>query len=297
MRTLVTGATGYLGSLLTRHFLEEGYEVHALLRRSSDETAVPLGAEIHRHDGTAEGTLRVVRTVRPDWLLHLAAEQTPDPDPDTVDSLVEANVLLGTQLAYACARVGVSAFVNTGTQWQHLDSEGYRPTTLYAATKQALVDILAYFADAEGLPAITLELPGTYGPHDTRRKVLDLLIDAQRSGRVLEMSPGDQVMDLVHVDDVIAGFVRAARTIDEDPSRAGSTFALHASEMPTLRELVTILEEVTGVAVPVRFGALPYRDRELMQPSATLTLPGWHPQIGLHEGVRQLASSSNGATR
>lgn len=294
VRALVTGATGYLGSHLAKHLIAEGHEVHALLRASSQDALAPAGAVLQRYDGTARDALRVVDSVRPNRVFHLAANQSTRPTPEDVDALVEANVLFGTQLAYACARVGVSAFVNTGTHWQKLDSHEFRPTTLYAATKQSLVDVLAYFADAESLPAITLELPATYGPGDPRGKVLDLLIDAVQSGETLDMSPGEQVMDLVHVDDVSAGFIQAARAIEGDPSLAGSTFALHGSEQPTLREIIDLVAGVSGSSPLVNLGALPYGVRELMRPTATPTLPGWSPRVDLATGIREVISARPG---
>ena len=52
------------------------------------------------------------------------------------------------RLVEALAQGGCGTFVNTGSAWQHVDGEPYRPKSLYAATKQAFEDIVHFYAGA-----------------------------------------------------------------------------------------------------------------------------------------------------
>ena len=100
--------------------------------------------------------------------------------------------------------------MNTGSYSQHYGGRAYSPVSLYAATKQAFQDILQFYCEVRGLRAVTLELPDTYGPDDKRPKLFSLLDRVARSGETLQMSPGEQLLDLLHVDDVVHGYEVAA---------------------------------------------------------------------------------------
>jgi nucleoside-diphosphate-sugar epimerase len=208
--------------------------------------------------------------------------------------LVATNVGFGAQVAEALARTTRVPLVNVATAWQHFEGRPSSPTSLYAATKQAFAEILEYYRQVEGLPVATVELFDTYGPGDTRPKIVNLLLDAARDGTALDMSPGEQLIDLLHVSDA----VRALRLVGEEvvAGRAsGETFAARSGHPVTLRELVALIADVTGRDVPVNFGARPYRAREMMTSwSSPGPPPGWTPRVTLRDGLRELLTSSRG---
>jgi nucleoside-diphosphate-sugar epimerase len=285
-RCVVTGATGFLGGALAAHLAAAGHEVACVVRPGSDRAALPAGVAVAEHDGTAAGMRAIVAGARPETVFHLASLFLAEHRPDDVDALVTSNVAFGTQLAEACAQHGVGRLVNAGTSWQSFEGPGYRPVNLYAATKQAFEDVLAYYADATPLRAITLRLFDTYGPSDPRRKLLRILRDAVRTGEPLAMSPGEQLLDLVHVDDVVAAFAAAADRLAAGAVAGHEVYGVSSGERLTLRELVALVGEVAGRPLEVEFGGRPYRAREVMRPwEPGAALPGWAPRVGLREGL------------
>ena len=288
-RALVTGAAGFIGGRLARLLLAEGWEVHALLgsacRREALADVKDL-VRLHDHDGSTEGMLALVAGARPDVVFHLASLFLSEHRPDQVEELVRSNVLLGTQLLEALAACGGGRFLNTGTSWQHFGTPDYRPVNLYAATKQAFEDVLAYYAEAQGIAALTLKLYDTYGPGDPRRKLIRILFEAARSGEPIQLSPGEQVIELLHVDDAARAYALAAHLLlaGEVPTRAAY---LLPGERLSLRDLVDRMSRATGREIRARWGGRPYRAREVMEPVGQgRPLPGWTPRIGLYEGLR-----------
>lgn len=297
-RALVTGATGFVGSHLAMHLLAQGWDV-AYVRRPGSRTPAWWGERAERlhaytHDGTTEGMRAIVEQAAPDVVFHLASLFISEHAPEQVAPLIEANVLFGAQLLEATSAVGVSALVNTGTAWQHFGGTAeYRPVNLYAATKQAFEDVLAYYADARGLRAVTLELTDTYGPHDERGKLFALLARTAASGETLAMSPGEQLIDLVHADDVVRAFALAAdRALALAPG-ATERFSVTSGEPLPLQELVVRYERATGRRVRVEWGGREYRAREVMRPYAGAPLPGWSPEVPLDAGLAQLAEEGS----
>lgn len=295
-KVLVTGGTGFVGEALVRALVGDAVEVIALVREGSDTARLQtLGARLRvvRHDGTTEQLADLLIAERPDLVFHVASLFLADHQPADVEALVGANVLFSTQLVEAMCAAGCMHMVNVGTVWQHYHVHEYRPVNLYAATKQAFRDILAYYHDARGVSCLTLKLPDTYGPGDRRKKLLALLFGLLKSGESLEMSPGEQRLSLVHVDDVVNGLRHAGQLLLSGERPVLDDYVLPGDTL-TLRDLVSLLERLAQRPLRVNWGGRPYRSREVMFPTLDCNprLPGWQQTISLEDGLRRLLAAS-----
>jgi len=288
-RALVTGATGYIGSNLVRRLLADNWSVHVVVRPLSD--LAPLSAarhaiHVHEYDGTTKGMIRLVEDAAPDVVFHLASLFLAQHKPEDVASLISSNVLFSTQLVEAMMANQVFYLINTGTSWQHYCDADYNPVNLYAATKQAFEDILAYYVEAQGLKVTTLALFDTYGAGDPRPKLISLLWETAMEQKPIAMSPGEQLIDLVHVNDVMDAFSLAADLIVRQQV-GHERYGISSGIPMRLIDLVTAFEKATGCAkLPIEWGGRPYRAREVMVPwKSYKTMPGWIPRIPFAEGV------------
>ena len=225
---------------------------------------------------------------KPDVVFHLASLFLSDHRPQDVQDLVASNILLSAQLTEAMTGSGANRLVNAGTSWQHFNTGDYRPVNLYAATKQAFEDILAYYHDALGLSCITLKLYDTYGPGDRRLKLINILLDAIAAKEPLALSPGHQEIELSHLDDITAAFAIAAQRLLDAPAPLQEAFLLNGERL-TVRALVARLETIAGRELRATWGGRDYRPREVMNPVASegRCLPGWRPEKDLDEALRE----------
>lgn len=295
MRLLVTGGSGFVGGHVLRGMADDGHAVAAVVRGGSDTSRLDTRAQVLVHDGSTEGLHALVAGFRPDAVLHIASKFVAQHQPADIDPLIEANLRFGCQLLDAMSRSGVDALVDFGTSWQHFhtapdEPQAYHPVSLYAATKQAFQDLIRFYAEARGLRALTLKLSDTYGPGDTRAKVIALLNRISASGETLAMSPGDQTFNLSHVDDVVGGVRVALARVTAAPAGTVESWAVRGEEQMTLRDFVQLYREVTGRAVDIEWGKRPYRDREVMKPWLGPLLPGWRQRVPLREGLAALVA-------
>jgi len=284
-RALVTGATGFVGAHLTRTLADHGWDVSALVLPMPDVARLDPRVTPLELDGSTERVIECVRTAAPDVVFHLASLFIAEHTSEQVKPLIEANVLFGAQLLEAMTVAGCDALVNTGTSWQHYDDADYDPVCLYAATKQAFEDLALYYSNARGIRVQTVRLFDTYGPADPRPKLFHALRTAAAEGRALEMSAGDQRIDLVYIDDIVKAFeVAAERALASTPG-VSEAWAISSGERLSLRELVERWQSITGRTLEVNWGGRPYRAREVMEPWTGPVLPGWEPVFTLQGGI------------
>jgi nucleoside-diphosphate-sugar epimerase len=287
---LVTGATGFIGSHLMNRLLDAGTSVTLITRANKvvDDELLARGVSVVEDVGSVEELTTAVTAISPDVVFHLATNFIGVHKPADVNALVESNVAFGARLAEACSVVEDVRFVNVGTVWQHHDARPYGPTSLYSATKQAFQDIVQFYAEVQGLNVVNLELADTYGPNDPRKKLVQLLMETAAHDGKLEMSPGEQLINLVHVDDVLDALLAApALASTEAPS-----YSVPSNQPLNLKQLVELVGQVVGKPVNVVFGAREYRPREMMKSwQYAPVLPGWSANTSLNDGLTNLWAS------
>jgi len=291
---LITGATGFVGTHLVSRLLAEHWDVHIVVRPQVHAQALGRMVGIHEYDGHIDSLLTAMAESQPDVVFHVASFFTANHGPSDVEPMIESNILFGAHLLEAMWVYGIKNLVNVGSYWQHYNDSDYDPACLYAATKQAFEALLTYYANARNISAITLKLFDTYGPNDPRPKLLQLLYSAAIEGRRLEMSPGEQQLSFVYVDDVIDAFMIAADRMSHGLVAGIEAYTVDANVPLRLRDLVETFSKVTGRNLDVEWGAQPYRPRQVMVPySRGIRLPGWSPKVSFEEGLRRLNSSGN----
>ena len=104
------------------------------------------------------------------------------------------------------------------------------------------------------------------------------------------MPPGEQLVDLVHVDDVSEAMIQAWRLMQRGELQGRHSFGLSSGSPLSLRALARVWAEALDRPMPVEFGARPDREREVMTPwKPSRQPPGWMPSRSLVEGLAGLA--------
>jgi nucleoside-diphosphate-sugar epimerase len=291
MRALITGASGFLGSHLTARLVADGHDVHVIVRpKSSSKILEKAGTAIKVHviDATS-APVNIIEAAQPEIVFHLATHFVVQHTPEDVPALVNSNILFPCQLVDAMMRRRVGKLVNCSSAWQHYNDSDYDPVCLYAATKEAFLKLLQFYVAAEGLSVIDLTISDTYGPGDTRPKLFSALYRAAANHETLALSPGHQTLDIMYVDDVVNAFCAAADRLLEMANVGMESYVVRSDVPVSLRQLVAVFCNVTGLSPRIEWGARPYRSREMMAPwTGGRPLPGWRATVGIEEGIRRM---------
>lgn len=292
-RFLVTGATGFLGSHVTRALLDRGADVAILRRpRSDPRRIVDVLARVRVIEGdlTDLGPAEpAVRDFRPEVLLHLAWHGVRGPERNG-PAQVAVNVPATVDLVQLAHQVGVSCWVGLGSQEEYgrhseVLSEGtpLRPVSLYGATKLGCGMIARALCEVRGLRFLWLRLFAAYGPDDEPTRLVPHTICALRAGRRPALTGGEQRWDMLYADDAARGILA---TVD---AGCEGIFNLASGRAATVREIASNIAELIDPSRPLGFGELPYRVDEQFDLRADVTklrrATGWNPRVDLREGL------------
>ncbi|WP_199621668.1 NAD-dependent epimerase/dehydratase family protein [Paenibacillus alkalitolerans] len=296
LTALVSGATGYVGSHLARRLSANGWKVHVIARNGSNLTMLHQARDsitVHRHDGSTESMFAIMEQAAPDVVFHLASFAPIPHTPAHIVPMLHSNIVFGTQLVEAMIATGVHRFINTGTFSQHYDNVFYSPASLYDATKQAFKDILTFYTETTALQAITLELHDIYGPGDSRPAIIPILQKAASEQKPVAMTLGEQLVDMVYIDDIADAYELAAVRLFTRQEVKDEVYSVSSQNPIRLKDLVEVFENVTGCRLTVQWGAQSYLSREIIVPwTKGKNLPGWRAKVSLEEGIKKATAAA-----
>lgn len=270
---LITGATGFVGSNLARKLVGKNWKVTIICRVSSkldNLDDIKDKIEIFRYNNEINEMINFMKNNKFNIIFHLASLFIAEHKTEDVNNLINSNLLFGTHLLEGMKKSENKLLINTGTSWQHYNSEEYNPVDLYAATKEAFEKIIKYYVEAENIRCITLKLFDTWGENDRRPKLINLLNKFADEGKVLDMSLGEQKLDLVHIDEVTNSFIKAYELLEKDKKLKLDSFGVSSGTQISLRKIVENFENKSGKKLNINWGARSYRKREVMEPIKTL---------------------------
>lgn len=268
MKILITGATGFIGRNLYKELKKE-HDIHVLVRESSN-VSVFDPRDVYVFTGDIENLKQYLDSEKIEGIIHMATLYVNAHKSEQIKDIILSNIYLGTAVLEAASIAGVKWFINIGTIWQNYNvpdySDEYNPVNLYAATKQAFMTVARYYTETTPIRFCTLKLCDTYGEGDTRKKIMDLFKENAQTGKLLEMSAGEQLIDIVHISTVIDSVKQLVLLISNDNQIVQSEYTVTSGQHISLRDLAKQFEKDNNVKLNIHWGARPYRDREVMRP-------------------------------
>lgn len=281
---LLTGVTGFLGSHLARALLAAGYDVVALKRKSSSLRRVQsIATDIVFFDIEGLDFDDFFRDCgKIDAIIHTAT--CYGRNNESVSQIFAANTEFPLRLLDAGNRAGVQLFFNTDTV---LD----KYLNLYALSKNQLLQWGKFFSMHEKIRFRNIRLEHFYGPDDEDTKFSTYVIKSCL-GNVpeLKLTPGEQKRDFIYIDDVVSAYLLLLEKMDRF-SNPFVEFDVGSGHALSIREFVETVHRLAVSKTHLAFGALPYREGEVMHSEADisgLAALGWHCRYSLETGLKQV---------
>lgn len=324
-KILVTGGSGFIGSAVVRHLINETTCSVANLDKltyagnpdslsSVEESARYQFFKADICDGPALN--EIFTTFSPDAVMHLAAESHVDRSIDGPADFIQTNIVGTYTLLEATRRYwsGLSPELKQSFRFHHVstdevygDLEGtdslfsettpYAPSSPYSASKASSDHLVRAWQRTYGLPVLVTNCSNNYGPYHFPEKLIPHVILNAIHGRSLPVyGDGLQVRDWLFVED-------HARALCEVLSRGkiGETYNIGGHNEKTNIEVVQILCDLLEELAPDKpAGVERYRDlitfvkdrpghdlRYAIDASKIEREIGWRPQETFESGIRK----------
>jgi UDP-glucose 4-epimerase len=307
MRCLVTGASGHLGSYLTRRLLDCGEEVSVIVRPESDLWRLEgvldrirlIRVDLRDIDEASEE----IRLQSPETVFHCAWTGVTSDTRNRPEHLIE-NITSGLRLFQIAQSAGCRCWVGIGSQAEYgRQSEILRedmianPDSAYGVAKLCLGKLLQTLCEQTSVRYVWLRLLATYGPKDDLKHLVPSVIEKLLERSRPSLTAGEQKWDYLYIEDAAEAIHRVAGAPD-----AQGVYNLASGEAHSVREIVSRLRDRIDPSLPVGFGDIPYGPGPLLNLQADVTrlrnVTGWAPRTSLESGLQKtLEWHKNTATR
>lgn len=283
-RILLTGATGFLGSYITKKLLEDGHELIILKRSFSNINRLQdIWSEIVSYDLDKTDLETPFRDFDIDAVIHTATVYGRKNEEFT--DLFEGNTVFPIRLLNVAIKFNVPNYFNTDTP---LDKQ----LNFYTLSKAQFREWGERLARLKKIRFINIKLEQMFGPGDDDSKFPAFVIRKCLSSPELDLTLGEQKRDFIHIDDVISAYGLLLQKVDL-LNEAYQEYELGSGKAIPICNFVELVKQLTDSSIQLNFGAFPYREGEVMYSEANLVALeklGWSPKIGLEEGLRQTIS-------
>lgn len=319
MKIMVTGGAGFIGSALVHHLVERGEDevivVDSFTYAANPASLAPLegrkGFSIVQQDiRDTSAVMDLVMAMRPDAIMHLAAESHVDRSITGSAPFIETNII-GTWALLEASRVLLASldgaarerfrflhvstdevFGSLGATGAFTETTPYDPSSPYSASKASADHLVRAWHRTYGLPVVLTNCSNNYGPRQFPEKLIPLMVLNALEGLKLPVyGDGLNVRDWLHVED-------HARALDlvMRKGRSGESYAIGARcERPNIDLVRMVCDRLDQTAPPLdktRRDLITYVEDRLghdrryaIDPTKIETELGWRPEVDFETGM------------
>lgn len=286
-KIIITGATGFLGSYITKMLLNEGYDVIALKRRKSNlRHLIEILDEIIFYDIEELDLSQPFEEHGPiEAVIHTATCYGRLGESAT--EIFEANTFFPLRLLEKAIAYNTQTFINTDTILE-------RFLNAYALSKISFADWGRLLAESKQIRFMNVLLEHMYGPGDDSTKFTTWIVqNCLNDLTEISLTEGEQQRDFIYISDVVNAFSLLLRHSSEF-SLGFHDIGLGSGTSVSLRKFVEKVHQLTSSTSQLNFGAYPYRKHEIMESHCDIELfksIGWVNQTSLEEGLTLMIES------
>lgn len=251
MKTLVTGATGFVGRHLSKALAERGKYLRCLVREGSDvECLQEIGAELVYGDLLNKDRLDIA-TEDIDIIFHLAGNVYAK----EMSRLYEINVIGTRNLLEVSSQKQIAKFIylsSIAAMGSSKDGEALnekdscRPMTAYGESKLKAEDVIAHFVHRYKLPSVVVRVPTVYGPGVNYQSRVFYFLDAIHNEKFRIIGSGDNIISVCYVDDLVNALI----TMGDTRGIEGNTYLISSGELHSLQEIAQCIATLENKRLP-----------------------------------------------
>ncbi|MDD3237819.1 MAG: NAD-dependent epimerase/dehydratase family protein [Candidatus Gastranaerophilales bacterium] len=289
-KILLTGATGFIGSHLLHSLIKNGYYVIVLKRAKSNlwrinKISQNTNVEIIDIDTINLETIFVKNDIN--TIIHCATDYGRGKT-EVVD-ILQSNLIFPLRLLEYAKRHNVKVFINTDSYFNK-QKNIYSFLSSYCLSKRNFVQWLKQYSGE--IKIINVILEHVFGENDNDYKfvetaIKDIAIDQINN---YDATLGQQIRDFIYINDVTNAYLKILEYSQENDF-SYETFNVGTGIGTNIKDFLLAIKEASHSSTNIKFGAIPYRDNEIMYSTAdisNLNKLNWHPQTDLDSTLKKI---------
>ena len=289
-KALVTGANGFLGSLLVKKLLEKEVEV--------------IAADIRGCNNNVSDEARFVEFDMRDF--SSLKDVIPDTDIDVIYHMAWAGssgyaradyALQLENVKYTCdavktvSEMGIRRFVGAGTLAQmdcmaYIGENGSEPNDVscYGTAKIAAQYMSKALANASKIEHVWCFISNTYGIGNTTMNFVNFASKKLLNGERASFTAADQNYDFVYITDTINGLFLCGEN-----GKPNCSYYIGSGKARPLKEYIKIIRDTIDPKIPLYLGEVPFNGKSLPIESYSCAIvtedTGYRPEVTFEEGI------------
>ena len=268
----ITGIEGFLGSSLAQRLMKN-YQVTGWVVDEAKKTRLEKNIPVFSY--SRQGVEKLFQQ-KIDAIIHTATDYGRKNFQLSV--LTKKNLHLPLFILEKSLEKKIT-FINTDTVLP-------RSTNQYALSKKQFAEWLKFYA--KNNKHINLELEHFYGAQSSNRNFIKaMLLRLLANETEIALTKGTQKRDFLYIDDVVNAYELAIKKINHIP-KGYSHFTVGSGKAIAIKEILLLMKKITNSNSRLNFGAVPYRETELMKSEADISgikKLGWQPEVSLEKGL------------
>ena len=299
-KAIITGATGTIGRALIKVCIESGYEVLAVVRRTSERAdelksidncrVLYLGLSEYDH-AMDEMMKQRVALDGYELFFHLAWMAPFGEGRNNLELQLE-NVKASLAAVSFAKALGCTTFIGAGSQAEYGRVTGKLspdtpvfPETGYGIAKLCAGQMTRLACEQAGIKHIWTRILSVYGPHDGAQSLISVAIDDMINNRDTSFTACDQVWDYIYSEDAARAMLLAAQK-----GKHGNVYVVGSGEAHLLKEYIQKIAEITNYRKVIGFGKRPYNEKQVMHLQADISELidlGFKALVSFEEGIQK----------
>ncbi len=310
MNVLITGAAGYIGSVVTQELIKKGNSVIALdnLQQGHREAIASEARFIQADLRDSNNIDEVFRRHKIEAVMHLAAEALVGESMSNPNKYFHTNLVGGINLLDTMLKYGVHKLIFSSTAAVYgnpetvpiTETHSTAPTNAYGESKLMFEKVLYWYGYAYRLKFISLRYFNAAGAigelgedHEPETHLIPNILKVALGqseyvvtfGTDYPTRDGSCLRDYIHISDIAKAHILALKHLEE--SKADKTYNLGNGKGYSVLEVIETAEKVTGKKIPVVNHPRRPGDPPVLVASSELARSelGWQPEYTELEAI------------
>ena len=269
MKILITGATGFLGSNIAEEIINQGYNVVALKRSTSNLwRCISFYDQIQwiDCDNLAEAEPEIINH-KPDILIHAAWNGVNATDRDNWIEQ-EKNLSFLVSLLEIVKKTNIKKIIALGSQAEYGNFEGSvdehypcNPTSAYRENKVCASILLKSFAELNKIDWYWIRIFSVFGPREEKNWLIPATINNLLEKKEMNLTPCEQRYDYLFTTDFTAGIMNVVK----NNSNLSGIYNMSSGQSIKLKDILSFLENILSPEQKLlKIGVTPYRPQQVM---------------------------------